>query len=115
MLLSVPSVQTGVGTIYNKSIWHGVTRMTKGSRYTLSFFYDEPPSIREGSSTISITFINQRKASRAEKVVIYWVNNLAAVTNVSLMGQVVLSKCARLRILRASFCRLKVPPLMPQM
>eukprot|EP00656_Telonema_subtile_P028688 TRINITY_DN3127_c0_g1_i2.p1 TRINITY_DN3127_c0_g1~~TRINITY_DN3127_c0_g1_i2.p1 ORF type:complete len:254 (-),score=29.59 TRINITY_DN3127_c0_g1_i2:159-920(-) len=56
-----PHTPVGKGTIYDKTVWHGVTRVTKGARYTLSFFYDEPKASTD--DRITATFNNNVEAS----------------------------------------------------
>lgn len=41
-----PYVAPGSAMVYDKTVWHGVTPVTKGIRYALSFFYDEPLEIK---------------------------------------------------------------------
>eukprot|EP00658_Telonema_sp_P-2_P052766 TRINITY_DN4104_c0_g1_i2.p1 TRINITY_DN4104_c0_g1~~TRINITY_DN4104_c0_g1_i2.p1 ORF type:complete len:252 (+),score=33.64 TRINITY_DN4104_c0_g1_i2:151-906(+) len=68
-----PYLPVGVGTIYNKTVWHGVTTLTAGSRYTLSFFYDEP-------NRPSAVFVNER-TNPEEHIGLYWVPDVQQVTD----------------------------------
>jgi len=77
-----PHLPVGIGTIYNSSIWHGVTPMVEGSRYTLSYFYDEPKSVVKDSEQIRVSFSNRRKPHLNDPLPLslYWVQNLEPVT-----------------------------------
>jgi len=41
-----PHITPGVAMVYDNTVWHGVTPVLSGVRYTLSFFYDEPIDIK---------------------------------------------------------------------
>jgi hypothetical protein len=41
-----PYIAAGSAMVYDNTVWHGVTPVTAGTRYTLSFFYDEPIEIK---------------------------------------------------------------------
>ncbi len=70
-----PDMLAGVPMVYDSTIWHGVTPVTKGTRYTLSFLYDETPEIRgeaEGLSG-SVQAIFENKRTIKSGVVLYWI------------------------------------------
>jgi len=73
----MPHMQVGVATIYDRTIWHGVSRVRAGARYTLSLFYDEPSRIREGGLDPRVLFTN--KQQRSERLIsLHWVHTNAA-------------------------------------
>lgn len=76
-----PHLPVGIGTIYNKTIWHGVTRMTTGTRYTLSFFYDEPERIRNRDENERPKILFENRLSMDQPLRLYWIQNMNAVTD----------------------------------
>jgi len=76
-----PHLPVGIGTIYNKTIWHGVTRMSSGTRYTLSFFYDEPESIRNRDENERPDALFENRLTVDQPLRLYWLRNMNAVTD----------------------------------
>jgi len=72
-----PHLKVGAATVYNNKVWHGVSKMRAGSRYTLSLFYDQPSTSTEPStdaeSSTNVLFINQRPDRVGEQLSLFWV------------------------------------------
>ncbi len=70
-----PDIEPGSVILYDHTIWHGVTPVTQGTRYSLSFFYDEPQEIAKkinhASGKAMATFENGRTVKTG--VALYWV------------------------------------------
>jgi len=65
-----PHMKVGAATVYNSKVWHGVSKMRVGARYTLSLFYDEPAEL---STDSTVVFINERESKPDEQVSLFWV------------------------------------------
>jgi len=68
-----PYMEPGVIMVYDNTVWHGVTHVTKGTRFSLSFFYDEPKEIREGTERVTVSFRNKRVTGPV--LVLYWLKH----------------------------------------
>ena len=54
--------------MHDNTLWHGITEVTSGTKYSLLFFFDEPPLKNTGIKAI---FQNQASINAA----LYWKGN----------------------------------------
>ncbi|GAB5369859.1 hypothetical protein AAMO2058_001442800 [Amorphochlora amoebiformis] len=61
-----PYMETGSAYVHGKTLWHGITTITEGTKYSLLFFFDEPRRTQAVSPKIKIH--NQRDKT----IGVYW-------------------------------------------
>ncbi len=53
-----PYLEAGSALVHDNRIWHGITRVTQGTKYSLLFFFDEPKQNSRDDDTLNVVFLN---------------------------------------------------------
>eukprot|EP00928_Gymnodinium_smaydae_P037485 TRINITY_DN26009_c0_g1_i1.p1 TRINITY_DN26009_c0_g1~~TRINITY_DN26009_c0_g1_i1.p1 ORF type:complete len:346 (-),score=25.28 TRINITY_DN26009_c0_g1_i1:238-1275(-) len=73
---ATPWLRAGDAVMYNKRLSHGITPVTRGSRYSLAVFFDMPNEGLEQDTTndqrVTVTFANRQLSDDTRRLELWW-------------------------------------------